>query len=276
MRFKLLFVFVVISTWTMQAQESSQTGAWYMYFFNNQFKNSQFGIQGDLQYRNWNTLGDLEQLLIRTGLTYTPKDVNALFTFGVANITTGEFGDSNETTGETRLYQEALIPQKLGKRVYLSHRFRYEQRFVENQDFRTRYRYNLFMNIPFNKEALTKDAIYAAFYNELFINGQTDIGDNRASEAEASKASIETSIKSVLTAEEQARVPVEDVFDLGIGDIFVARVAGNIENRDIVGSMEFASAVAGSKVVIVMGHTACGAVKHAIDNTDAASLEMNA
>ena len=180
MRFKLLFVFVVISTWTMQAQESSQTGAWYMYFFNNQFKNSQFGIQGDLQYRNWNTLGDLEQLLIRTGLTYTPKDINALFTFGVANITTGEFGDSNETTGETRLYQEALIPQKLGKRVYLSHRFRYEQRFVENQDFRTRYRYNLFMNIPFNKEALTKDAIYAAFYNELFINGQTDIGDNRA------------------------------------------------------------------------------------------------
>lgn len=71
-----------------------------------------------------------------------------------------------------------------------------------------------------------------------------------------------------------SRVPVEDVFDLGIGDIFVARVAGNIENKDIVGSMEFATAVAGSKVVIVMGHTACGAVKHAIDNTDAASLEM--
>lgn len=72
-----------------------------------------------------------------------------------------------------------------------------------------------------------------------------------------------------------SRVPVEDVFDLGIGDIFVARVAGNIENKDIVGSMEFATAVAGSKVVIVMGHTACGAVKHAIDNTDAVALEMN-
>ena len=71
-----------------------------------------------------------------------------------------------------------------------------------------------------------------------------------------------------------SRVPVEDVFDLGIGDIFVARVAGNIENDDIVGSMEFASAVAGSKVIIVMGHSACGAVKHAIDNTDAASMGM--
>jgi len=72
-----------------------------------------------------------------------------------------------------------------------------------------------------------------------------------------------------------SRVPVEDVFDLGIGDVFVARVAGNIENKDIVGSMEFASAVAGSKVVIVMGHSACGAVKHAIDGTDAAAMGMN-
>lgn len=71
-----------------------------------------------------------------------------------------------------------------------------------------------------------------------------------------------------------SRVPVEDVFDLGIGDIFVARVVGNIENGEIVGSMEFATAVAGSKVVIVMGHTACGAVKHAIDGTDAAAMDM--
>lgn len=71
-----------------------------------------------------------------------------------------------------------------------------------------------------------------------------------------------------------SRVPVEDVFDLGIGDIFVARVAGNIENDDIVGSMEFATAVAGSKVIIVMGHTSCGAVYNAVDGTDAASLGM--
>ncbi|OZV69990.1 carbonic anhydrase family protein [Winogradskyella aurantia] len=82
--------------------------------------------------------------------------------------------------------------------------------------------------------------------------------------------------KAIVLSCVDSRVPVEDVFDLGIGDIFVARVAGNIENKDIVGSMEFATAVAGSKLVIVLGHTACGAVKHAIDNTDAASMEMNA
>ncbi|WP_047418454.1 carbonic anhydrase family protein [Cellulophaga sp. Hel_I_12] len=71
-----------------------------------------------------------------------------------------------------------------------------------------------------------------------------------------------------------SRVPVEDVFDLGIGDIFVARVAGNIENDDILGSMEFATAVAGSKVIIVMGHTSCGAVYNAVDGTDAGAMGM--
>ena len=183
MKFKLLILLVFVSILFSEAQvEQSKTGAWYMYFFNNQFENSQFGVQGDLQYRNWNTIGDLEQLLIRTGLTYTPKDVEVLLTFGVANITTGAFGDSNDTTNETRLYQEALIPQKIGNRVYLNYRFRYEQRFIENQDFRTRYRYNIFMNIPINKKDLSKNAIYTAFYNELFINGQTNIGNDRSVE----------------------------------------------------------------------------------------------
>lgn len=178
MKLKLLLLLLYVSYNVSFAQvDESETGAWYMYFFNTQFNKSQFGIQGDLQYRNWNTLGDLEQLLIRTGITYTPKHAHILFTLGVANITTGTSGDSNDTSNENRIYQEALFPQKIGSRIYLNHRFRYEQRFVENQDFRTRYRYNFFMNIPINKKAMEKNAIYAAFYNELFINGQTEIGN---------------------------------------------------------------------------------------------------
>ncbi|MGB3606314.1 DUF2490 domain-containing protein [Psychroserpens sp.] len=178
-----LFMVAVLGFTALNAQvDESKTGAWYMYFFNHQFVDSQFGIQGDAQYRNWNTLGDLEQLLLRAGLTYTPKNTNVLLTFGYANITTGEFGDGTDTSGENRLYQEALLPQKVGHRIYLTHRFRYEQRFVEDQDFRTRYRYNLFMNVPINKPTLEKDAFYAAFYNELFINGQDNIGDDRTVE----------------------------------------------------------------------------------------------
>jgi carbonic anhydrase len=83
-------------------------------------------------------------------------------------------------------------------------------------------------------------------------------------------------LRAIVLSCVDSRVPVEDVFDLGMGDVFVARVAGNIENADIVDSMGFATADAGYKVVIVMGHTSCGAVKHAIDNTDAASMDMNA
>lgn len=60
--------------------------------------------------------------------------------------------------------------------------------------------------------------------------------------------------------------------DLGIGDIFNCRLAGNIENPDILGSMEFACKLVGAKVVLVMGHTACGAIKGAIDNAELGNL----
>lgn len=69
-----------------------------------------------------------------------------------------------------------------------------------------------------------------------------------------------------------SRVPVETVFDMGVGDIFVARVAGNFVNEDILGSTEFATAAAGSKVVIVMGHESCGAVKSAIDGVEMGNI----
>jgi carbonic anhydrase len=62
-----------------------------------------------------------------------------------------------------------------------------------------------------------------------------------------------------------SRAPAEIILDAGIGDIFNARVAGNIANDDILGSLEFACAAAGAKLILVMGHTACGAVKGAID-----------
>ncbi|WP_024769718.1 carbonic anhydrase family protein [Aquimarina macrocephali] len=63
-----------------------------------------------------------------------------------------------------------------------------------------------------------------------------------------------------------SRVPVEIVFDQGIGDLFSARVAGNFVNEDILGSIEYACKVAGSKLVVVLGHTSCGAVKGACDD----------
>lgn len=69
-----------------------------------------------------------------------------------------------------------------------------------------------------------------------------------------------------------SRAPAEILLDLGIGETFNCRVAGNIQNDDILGSMEFACGVAGAKVVLIMGHTACGAVRGAIDNAELGNL----
>jgi carbonic anhydrase len=69
-----------------------------------------------------------------------------------------------------------------------------------------------------------------------------------------------------------SRVSAELIFDEGIGDVFSVRIAGNFENEDILGSMEFASKLAGTKVIVVLGHTACGAVKGACDDAKLGNL----
>ncbi|WP_046757078.1 DUF2490 domain-containing protein [Kordia jejudonensis] len=178
----LLTLFLACSSIShAQAPDENQLGAWYMYFYNTTFKDSNWGIQGDFQYRDWRGLGDREQLLLRSGVTYTPKDSGVKFTFGFANITTGQFGtDIDNPVSENRIYQEALFSNTILKRLLLTHRFRYEQRWVENQDMRTRYRYNLFINIPLNNTTLAKKTYYVALYNEIFLNGQRDIGDGRS------------------------------------------------------------------------------------------------
>jgi carbonic anhydrase len=69
-----------------------------------------------------------------------------------------------------------------------------------------------------------------------------------------------------------SRVPAEIIFDTGIGDTFIGRIAGNVVNDDMLGSMEFGCAASGSKVILVLGHTSCGAIKGAIDDVELGNL----
>lgn len=69
-----------------------------------------------------------------------------------------------------------------------------------------------------------------------------------------------------------SRTSVELIFDQGIGDLFSVRIAGNVLNEDILGSMEFACKVAGSKLIVVLGHTSCGAIKGACDHVEMGNL----
>ncbi len=161
-----------------QSFDEDQLGAWYMLFWSTQFNDSQWGLQGDVQYRDWSLLGDQEQLLLRAGLTWTTRDGTLTLTQGVAHITTGAFGDSDATFQERRVYQEGLLRQRLG-RAQMRHRYRSEQRWVDDQDFRTRYRYAFFIDVPLNGTEIDAGSIYLALYDELFINGETTIGPGR-------------------------------------------------------------------------------------------------
>ena len=176
----LLVSFVSMNIFSAKSQviDESQMGAWYMYFFNTSHEKSKIGFQGDVQYRNWNIAGDLVQLLLRGGVTFKPEKANIKFTLGYGNITTGAFGEDNSTINESRIYQEALFPTKIGERFYLNHRLRYEQRFVEDQSLRTRYRYNLFVNVALNQKEMKEKTIYLALYDEIFINGTGMPGQN--------------------------------------------------------------------------------------------------
>jgi hypothetical protein len=178
----LIIAALLLSNVANSQVDGSKLGAWYMYFFNTTIKESSWGVQGDIQFRNWNIGGDLEQLLIRGGLTYKPKKANIKFTLGYGDVTTGAFSDESSTTRESRIYQEALFPVKIGERFYMNHRIRYEQRFVEHQDFRTRYRYNLFLNVALNSKKMKKKTVYLALYNEIFINGESNIGNGNTVE----------------------------------------------------------------------------------------------
>lgn len=112
--------------------------------------------------------------------------------------------------------------------------------------------------------SLTPDRVIALLTegNDRFVSGEMTLRNHNE---QIRRAAAGQYPKAVVLSCLDSRIPVEDVFDRGIGDLFVARVAGNTINVDILGSMEFACKVAGAKLVVVMGHELCGAVMGAID-----------
>lgn len=119
--------------------------------------------------------------------------------------------------------------------------------------------------------ALTPEQVLTALKqgNQRFVSGTITSRDHSALVRSAAEGQFP---KAVILSCLDSRIPVEDVFDRGIGDIFVARVAGNFENTDILGSMEFATQIAGAKLVLVMGHSDCGAIKAAIDGAELGNI----
>lgn len=105
--------------------------------------------------------------------------------------------------------------------------------------------------------------------NNRFVGGNSQATDNSALVDQTTGGQFP---KAVVLSCIDSRVPVETVLDQAIGDIFVARVAGNFENVDILGSLEYSCKVAGSKLILVLGHESCGAVKAACDGVELGNI----
>ena len=121
------------------------------------------------------------------------------------------------------------------------------------------------------QDALTPEAVLNLLKdgNKRFVSGTLTARDHSKLVRDAALGQFP---KAVVLSCLDSRIPVEDVFDRGIGDMFVARVAGNFENTDILGSMEFACKVSGARLVLVLGHEHCGAIKGAIDGVELGNI----
>jgi carbonic anhydrase len=101
--------------------------------------------------------------------------------------------------------------------------------------------------------------------NERFASGKPERPNSGLDRVRSTGKNGQTPFATILSCAD-SRVPVETVFDRGVGDLFVVRVAGNVADRDVLASMEYATEHLGTRLIVVMGHTHCGAVKAAVDN----------
>lgn len=167
-----VLAFMLALPYLLNAQDSN-FGNWLIYIGNKKI-NSKWNIHNEVQYRNYDAIGDLEQLLLRTGLGYTFNEAKNNVLLGYGYILSENYvNNTNDkiSVNEHRIFQQFISNQNIGN-VKLSHRYRFEQRFVED-DFKMRFRYFLSLNIPFKKSS----PFYFSAYNEIFLNTKSSIFD---------------------------------------------------------------------------------------------------
>ena len=170
---------IVISIFFLNVSYSqkTETGNWFMYF-GNQKINKNINWHNEIQHRNYNFIGDFNQLILRTGIGFNLTEDNNNLLLGYGYINTEKYlANSNQkvNVNEHRIFQQFISKQNFG-RFFVQHRYRVEERFLKN-DFQLRLRYFLGINIPLNKKTLEKNTIYLSSYNEIFINSEKPLFD---------------------------------------------------------------------------------------------------
>ncbi len=175
-RFFKIIAFLLITTTGFS--QSSDLGNWMIYFGNKKI-NEKWNWHHEVQYRNYDAIGDLEQLLLRTGIGYNLSENNNNILLGYGYINSQNYisdSDEKNSISEHRIYQQFITKQNLG-RLKIQHRYRIEERWVEDQDFKLRFRYFLSLNLPLNNIEIIDKTFYLSSYNEIFINHKETVFD---------------------------------------------------------------------------------------------------
>lgn len=175
---KIIIVILISLVSTIGYSQSSKLGNWINYFGNKKIAEN-WNWHHEVQYRNYNAIGDLEQLLLRTGIGYNLSENNNNVLIGYGFIHIQNYipnTDEKIRFNEHRLFQQFTTKQSF-KRVKLQHRYRFEQRWVEDQDFKLRFRYFLGLNVPLNQPDMIDKTVYLSSYNEIFLNHKNNIFD---------------------------------------------------------------------------------------------------
>ncbi len=172
-----LLVSFFIGNGSASAQKSD-IGNWFIYF-GNQKINSKWNWWNEVQYRNYNFIGDMQQLLVRTGIGYNLSDNNNNVLLGYAYARSRNYiansDDETVSTNEHRIYEQFITRQNF-KRVFIQHRYRVEERFLPD-NFRVRFRYFLSFNVPLNHATMSDKTFYLSAYDEVFLNAKPAIFD---------------------------------------------------------------------------------------------------
>ncbi len=162
-------VFTLVLLPFLLFSQESNFGNWLIYIGSKKIDN-RWNFHHEIQYRNYNAAGDLEQLLIRGGLGYNLSENNNNILLGYGFIHSENYVsgmDEKTDVDEHRIFQQFITRQKLGE-FGLQHRYRFEQRFVAD-DFRLRFRYFLGITHPLKTFTQGENLLYFSAYNEIFL-----------------------------------------------------------------------------------------------------------
>jgi hypothetical protein len=168
---KGLLLFFFLHIFGLVIAQNTSTGNWVQYFGNKKI-NEKWNWWHEVQYRNYNAVGDLEQLLIRTGLGYNISKTDNLH-LGYAYILSEPYipGTTDKNTlVEHRIYQQLVNRNTFGRGTFMT-RLRLEERFFAD-DFKVRFRAMNWINYPINSKSITDKTVYLSAYHEIFLNGK--------------------------------------------------------------------------------------------------------